>query len=423
MTMLAPALEFSLPAGSEATEPPEERGLARDQVRLLVADGDGTHHARFTDLGRFLRRGDLLVVNTSLTLAAAVATTREDGRAAVAHLSTALDDGSWLVELRPAVHATGPIEDVAVGEWMTLAGGARLVTLSSAGPRLWRCRIDVHGDVVDYLWAHGHPIGYSYLRGSWPLSAYQTDFAWTPGSAEMPSAGRPFSTGLVTALLAQGVVVAPITLHCGVSSLGVGEAPLAERYEVPAATADLVNLTRRAGRRVVAVGTTVTRALETVASPDGWVRPDAGWTDLVLAPDRPARAVDGIISGWHEPGASHLSLLEAVAGHRLVARAYDAALGAGYLWHEFGDSCLLLPDRIPRAHEPPVDRSGAHHVVPAWAALRNRQVYQGESDSRQPYREARSASGPGSISHHGRSATGPSSSVAFSTRLSSARSS
>jgi S-adenosylmethionine:tRNA ribosyltransferase-isomerase len=201
----------------------------------------------------------------------------------------------------------------------------------------------VAGDVVDYLWANGHPIGYSYLRGSWPLSAYQTVFAWEPGSAEMPSAGRPFSTSLVTALVSQGVVVAPITLHCGVSSLESGEPPLAEPYRVPEVTAELVNATRAAGRRVVAVGTTVTRALETLAAPDGWVSAGAGWTDLVLGPDRPARVVDGIITGWHEPGASHLSLLEAVAGRELVARAYDEALRTGYLWHEFGDSCLLLP--------------------------------------------------------------------------------
>jgi S-adenosylmethionine:tRNA ribosyltransferase-isomerase len=167
-------------------------------------------------------------------------------------------------------------------------------------------------------------------------------FASDPVSAEMPSAGRPFSTRLVTRLLTQGVLIAPITLHCGVSSLGVGELPLAERYRVPGVTAELVNETRAAGRRVIAVGTTVTRALETVASPNGTVHAGSGWTDLVLGPDRPARAVDGIVTGWHEPGASHLSLLEAVAGGEMVARAYDEALREGYLWHEFGDSCLLL---------------------------------------------------------------------------------
>jgi S-adenosylmethionine:tRNA ribosyltransferase-isomerase len=345
MTTLTPTLDFRLPVGSEATEPPEERGLARDEVRLLVADGCETRHARFCEIEQFLARGDLLVVNTSLTLAAAVDGRRRDGRAVVAHLSTSLDDGSWLVELRPAVDATGPLTDIVVGEQVALSGGGLLVALEPVGTRLWRSRIDADGDVVDYLWAHGRPIGYSYLRGTWPLSAYQTVFASDPGSAEMPSAGRPFSTRLVTRLVTQGVVIAPITLHCGVSSLGVGELPLAERYRVPAVTAELVNETRAAGRRVIAVGTTVTRALETVASPDGAVHAGSGWTDLVLGPDRPARAVDGIVTGWHEPGASHLALLEAVAGRDLVARAYDEALREGYLWHEFGDSCLLLPYR------------------------------------------------------------------------------
>jgi S-adenosylmethionine:tRNA ribosyltransferase-isomerase len=343
MTTLTATLDFQLPVGSEAAEPPEERGLARDEVRLLVADRCEIRHARFTEIEEFLRAGDLLVVNTSLTLAAALDGRRRDGRAVVAHLSNAVDDGSWLVELRPAVDATGPLTDIVVGEQVSLSGGGSLVALEPVGTRLWRSRIAVDGEVIDYLWAHGHPIGYSYLRGSWPLSAYQTVFASDPGSAEMPSAGRPFSTHLVTRLLTQGVLIAPITLHCGVSSLGVGELPLAERYRVPDVTAELVNETRAAGRRVIAVGTTVTRALETVASPDGTVHAGSGWTDLVLGPERPARAVDGIVTGWHEPGASHLSLLEAVAGREMVARAYDEALREGYLWHEFGDSCLLLP--------------------------------------------------------------------------------
>jgi S-adenosylmethionine:tRNA ribosyltransferase-isomerase len=343
MATLTPTLDFRLPAGSEATEPPEERGLARDQVRLLAAVGDTIDHARFTDLGDFLSAGDLVVVNTSLTLAAAVAGRRSSGRRVVAHLSTVLDDGSWLIELRPAVDATGPLADVVVGERVALHGGGSLVAIEPVGTRLWRSRLEIDGDVVDYLWANGRPISYRYLQGSWPLSAYQTIFARDPGSAEMPSAGRPFSTALVTRLLTQGIVIAPLTLHCGVSSLELGEPPLAERYRVPRATAELVNESRAAGRRVVAVGTTVTRALETVASPGGRVRAGAGWTDLVLGPERPAWAVDGIITGWHEAGASHLALLEAVAGLDLVSRAYDEALREGYLWHEFGDSCLLLP--------------------------------------------------------------------------------
>ena len=201
-----------------------------------------------------------------------------------------------------------------------------------------------------YLARHGRPITYSYVRGRWPIADYQTVFARDPGSAEMPSAGRPFTLDLVAALMSKGVIVAPITLHTGVSSLENGEAPLPERYRVPDATTRLVNMVKASGGRVVAVGTTVTRALETVASVDGQVHGGSGWTDLVLGPDRPARVVDGLVTGWHAPGASHLQLLEAVSGPDLVASAYREALSARYRWHEFGDSCLLLPQSLDPAH-------------------------------------------------------------------------
>ncbi len=337
---------FDLPDELAASKPPEERGVARDQVRMLVAAPSGIAHARFAELPAFLAPGDLVVVNTSATLAAAVDGYRADGRDVVVHFSTALDDGAWLVELRPPVHPTGPVPDAYAGEQVSLPAGVRLTLLNAhGGDRLWRARVAVEGEVHEYLARHGRAITYPYVTGRWPLSAYQTVFARDPGSAEMPSAGRPFTADLVTSLVSSGSAVAPITLHTGVSSLEEGEPPLDERYRVPDATARLVNLTKASGGRVVAVGTTVTRALETVAQVDGWVFPGAGWTDLVLGADRPARVVDGLITGWHAPGASHLHLLEAVAGAELVGAAYGVAVGERYLWHEFGDSCLLLPRR------------------------------------------------------------------------------
>jgi len=333
-------MKFELPDELAATKPPK----VRDQVRLLIARPDGMTHARFADLAAFLAPGDLVVVNTSATLAAAVDGARPDGRAVTVHFSTALDDGTWLVEVRPATHARGPVPDASAGERIALPAGVT-VTLAEQHGRLWRAGIGVEASVLDYLARHGRPVTYSYVKGSWPLEAYQTVFAREPGSAEMPSAGRPFTSDLVTQLITAGVTVAPITLHTGVSSLEEGEPPLRERYRVPGATARLVNLTRASGGRIVAVGTTVTRALETVAHVDGWVGPRSGWTDLVLGPNRRARVVDGLITGWHAPGASHLRLLEAVAGPDLVAAAYEEALRHRYLWHEFGDSCLLLPKR------------------------------------------------------------------------------
>ena len=329
-------ITFALPTELSAGEPPEARGLTRDGVRLLVAEATAIWHARFRDLGRFLDPGDLVVVNTSATLPAAV-----DAGDVTVHFSTPLDDGRWVVELRRP-DQSGPVRDAGAGDRIGLPEAAVLTLESAVSDRLWTARLSV--DVPPYLHRVGRPITYGYLRGRWPLSAYQTVFAREPGSAEMPSAGRPFTADLVTALVTAGVAVAPITLHTGVSSLESGEPPQPERFRVPASTARLVNLVRAHGGRVIAVGTTVARALESVAAPDGRVHAAAGWTDLVLGPDRPARTVDGLITGLHDPRASHLLLLEAIAGPALVQRAYDAAVSGRYLWHEFGDSCLLLPD-------------------------------------------------------------------------------
>ena len=366
--LAATGVRFRLSPGLEAGEPPEDRGLARDEVRLIAAEPGRVSHHTFRDLPDLLAPGDLVVVNTSATVPAALEGRRPGGRPAGVHLATHLDDGTWVVELRRP-DRTGPERDAAPGEVVELPGGA-LLRLDRpydraydwpaaertdrgappvTGPRLWRAALSVDGPPGAYLDRHGRPIPYAYLRGRWPLADYQTVFAREPGSAEMPSAGRPFTHRLVTRLVTAGVAVAPVTLHTGVSSLEPGERPQPERFRVPPATATLVERTRAAGGRVVAVGTTVTRALESVARPDGSVRAGGGWTDLVLGPDRPARVVDGLVTGWHAPEASHLLLLEAVAGAELVGSAYAEAVRSHYLWHEFGDSCLLLPDRRPSA--------------------------------------------------------------------------
>jgi S-adenosylmethionine:tRNA ribosyltransferase-isomerase len=334
-------LDFTLPEGLEATEPPE----VRDDVRLMVASQDGVRHARFGRFGEFLAAGDLVVVNTSGTLGAAVPGHRGGGPVEV-HFSAELDDGAWVMEVRPAGVSAGPVTDLRPGEEIGLNAGAGLIVdrpYPAGQTRLWRARARIDGGVRAFLARHGQPIRYAYVPRPWPLADYQTVFAREPGSAEMPSAGRPFTEHIVTDLVTRGVAVAPIVLHTGVSSQEPGEPPQPERFRVPAATARLVNSTRRAGGRVVAVGTTVTRALESVADPDGSVHAGHGWTHLVLGPSRPARAVTGLVTGWHAPGASHLALLAAVAGDALVERAYAEAVRHGYRWHEFGDSCLLLP--------------------------------------------------------------------------------
>jgi len=344
------ALAFELPRALEAHEPPEARGLARDDVRLLVATrrGGSIEHARFRDLPRFLAPGDLLVVNTSATLPAALPATRTGGAAVELRLSTpAPRCGSerwWIVELRTADGAQ-PFTAARAGERLELPAGGRaeLAARFAAGRRLWVARLTLPEPLDAYLNRCGRPIRYAYVPRAWPLEAYQTAFAHEPGSAELPSAARPFTSELVARLVAAGVLFAPLVLHTGVSSLEAHEPPYPERYRVPAGTARLVNATKAWGGRVVAVGTTAVRALETVADEAGTVAAGEGWTSLVVSPERGLRAVDGLITGWHEPEASHLELLRAAAGDELLERSYAEALAHGYLWHEFGDSHLILP--------------------------------------------------------------------------------
>jgi S-adenosylmethionine:tRNA ribosyltransferase-isomerase len=310
-------------------------------VRLLVgrrATGEVSHHA-FTDLPRLLRAGDVLVVNTSATLPAAVPVAGDSGMAV--HFSTELSAGVWLVELRDrggkAQHRDG-----RPGDRYPLAGGARITLREpySQG-RLWVAEVDA--EMPAFLYRHGRPIRYDYVDRSWPLAYYQTVFATEPGSAEMPSAGRPFTDRLVTQLVAAGVLVVPLLLHTGVASPEAHERPYPERFLVPATTARVVNQARADGGRVIAVGTTAVRALESAAGDDGTVRAARGWTDLVINEERGVRVVDGLLTGLHEPRASHLLMLGAIAGPALLERCYAEAVDAGYLWHEFGDSNLLLP--------------------------------------------------------------------------------
>lgn len=360
MTALAcePTTRFRRPADLTAAEPPEHRGLSRDGVRLLVARGSEPTgiqitHSRFSRLGDQLDPGDLVVVNNSQTLAGEVTGIREGGESIVLHVATPLTDGSWIVELRTAPDGTSALLDARRDEMIRLAHDARVRLLQSypepgASPatrdnRLWRAEIHSETPLPNYLARYGRPISYGYLSQHWPLADYQTVFGSEPGSAEMPSAGRPFTPELVTELVSAGVLIAPITLHTGLSSQETGEAPQPERFTVPAATARLVNVTRAGGGRVVAVGTTVTRALESAAEDDGLLAARSGWTDLVIGPEHPARVVRGLITGLHDPDASHLLLVESVAGAELTQRAYDEAVAERYLWHEFGDSCLLLP--------------------------------------------------------------------------------
>jgi S-adenosylmethionine:tRNA ribosyltransferase-isomerase len=372
------SLDFELPAELEASEPPEARGLTRDGVRLLVSHrwDDRVEHARFSEMDWFLRPGDVLAINTSGTRNAALAVQREDGTPLHLHLSTQLPGGVWTVELRdPGPNGTRPFLTASSGERLTLPAGGSATLLtpyrsaaasrSREGIRLWLAILDLPEHVDPFLQRHGFPIRYGYVPREWDSSHYQTVYATEVGSAEMPSAGRAFTPELITRLAAGGVQIAPLILHTGVASLEEHEPPYEEYYRVPPETARLINGAHAANRRVVAVGTTTIRALETVTDADGITHAGEGWTRLVITPRRCLRSVDGLLTGLHEPRATHLAMLGAVAGReevceecrravpsastklalagmRHLQRAYSEALKERYLWHEFGDLHLIL---------------------------------------------------------------------------------
>lgn len=355
-TIGLPTLAFDLPPHLEAGEPPEARGLARDEVRLMVSRlaADEVRHTNFRQIVDFLDAGDVLVINTSGTMNAAVPATRQDGTKLELHLSTRLPADLWSVELRrPYQNSTQPFYDAAVGETFSLPAGGK-VTLhmahnrcqrhaAEANVRLWLATVQLPEELQPYLAKYGFPIRYSYVKDQWPLEYYQTVYATEMGSAEMPSAGRAFSTDLITKLVAKGVRIMPVLLHTGVASLEEHEPPYEEYFAVPADTAVTINIARKAGKKVIAVGTTVIRALETVTQEDGIVHPGQGWTDVIITPQRGIRAVNGLLTGLHEPRATHLAMLSALAGFEHLQIAYEQALAQQYLWHEFGDLHLILP--------------------------------------------------------------------------------
>jgi S-adenosylmethionine:tRNA ribosyltransferase-isomerase len=321
----------------EATAPPERRGIERDAVPMLVTrrSTQSNRHVRFLDLPAVLEPGDVLVVNDSATMPAALTATRANGDRLQLHVATRIDSRIWMAEPRGAV---------TLGEELRLPNGGSAVAIAPvdpARPRLWYLRFALPQPMPEYLAAAGEPIRYGYVKLRFPLSDYQTLFAREPGSAEMPSAARPFTPRVVEALRQRGVRIATITLHCGVSSFEAPERPATERYTVPHATAEAVRAARRDRSRVVAVGTTVVRALESSVA-GGRVIASSGWTDLVIDERHRIRSIDGLLTGFHEPSATHLWMLEAFLDRPLLDSAYVEAAERGYHYHEFGDVHLVL---------------------------------------------------------------------------------
>lgn len=353
MTAAAVRAFPGLAEGAPATSPPEARGLARDGVRMLVASAsEGLHPTVVRQLPAVLRPGDLVVLNTSDTLPAALRGVTADGEPVAVHLST-VDPASggrpdealrstrsrWVVELRRPGRRPGgdPALLDRTGAHVAMAG-ARLHVTGPYVPghrRLWTAELSTPEPLDSWLAGHGEPIRYGYTSAPWPLAAYRTAHADTPGSAEMPSAGRPITARVLRNLRRRGIDVATVVLHCGLSSPDRDEPPYAEWFAVPPSTLDAV---ARADR-VVAIGTTVVRALESAARTGR----TEGWTDLVVGPGDRLSTVDGLLTGWHPPEASHLRMLAAVADETLLRESYAVAAAQGYQWHEFGDVHLILP--------------------------------------------------------------------------------
>jgi S-adenosylmethionine:tRNA ribosyltransferase-isomerase len=327
----------TVPPELEAKEPAEARGAGRDDVRLMVSTAQGRDlHASFAQLPDYLTAGDLVVLNRSATIPASLLARREDRSPVELHVSTRLPADLFVIEPARA--------EVTPHERLRLPGGAlvEMLTPYLTSQRLWVARMYLPEPFVAYIYRHGEPIHYAHASARWPLEVYQNVYADEPGSAEMPSAGRPFTQELLAQLREREIEIAYVTLHAGVSSPERDEPPFEERYTVPVETADAMRRARRRGARIIAVGTTVVRALESSLDEKGRMVASSGWTDLVITPERGVDIVDGLLTGFHEPLSSHLAMLEAIAGPERIGRAYRAALAARYLWHEFGDSHLIL---------------------------------------------------------------------------------
>jgi S-adenosylmethionine:tRNA ribosyltransferase-isomerase len=345
------AFDYALPPDRIAQEPAEPR----DAARLLVLDrGDGTlRDARVADLGAYLRAGDCLVVNDTRVLPARLLGRLEGGERAAEVLLLEPVDDEWAVLLRPARRCP-------VGTRLVLADGAARATVTAreeAGRG--RIRLEWPGPVEALLEAHGVPPLPPYIHrhrkpGGEDWARYQTVYARHPGAVAAPTAGLHFTPGLLAGLAARAVEVHPVTLHVGpgtfrpVRARRVAEHRMEpERFEVPRLTAAAVRRARAEGRRIVAVGTTTVRCLETAADPEGGVAAGTGRTGLTILPGHRFRAVDALLTNFHLPRSSLLLLVAAFAGRERVLRAYAHAIAAGYRFYSYGDA-MLIADGVDR---------------------------------------------------------------------------
>ena len=328
------------------------RALASERLLAIDPARNAFTHGNLTELPDLLRAGDLVVVNDAATLPAALRLSSHDAELRLAahapggeFFAIVLGAGTW----RTPTERRGPASRLTVGE--RLASGALTATVTAvdpADPELLRVRFDQTGAAFERaLYASGAVVQYSYLTRPLELWDVQSRFSARPWAFEPPSAGLPLTFELLFELRRRQVALASLSHAAGLSSTGKASLdrrlPLPERYEIPEETRVAIERTRAAGGRVVAVGTTVVRALESSFLEHGVLTSGPGVARLVLSPGFRPRVVSGLLTGMHEPRTSHFALLSAFAPSALLERALESAARAGYLQHEFGDSCLILP--------------------------------------------------------------------------------
>ncbi|WP_064092026.1 S-adenosylmethionine:tRNA ribosyltransferase-isomerase [Rossellomorea aquimaris] len=334
-------MKFDVPSSLNASAPVETQGKSRDDVKLMVlkrSTGE-SEHTEFKQLSDFLNKGDVLVLNNSRTIPASLTGTQGNRKVTI-RLSRKVTENSWDALLIGDIYkALEPIE---------FSGGvkAKIIGKGSEQP-LVRLEFNVNGTgFYDFLYREGEPIRYEYIKTPWPLNCYQTVYGSVPGSVEMASAGRAFTWKLMHTLKEKGIKMVFLQLHTGLSYYGDDRWPTPknhpEEYHVPKEAVQEIIQAKKNGKRVIAIGTTVVRALETVSAQYGELRPTRGVTNLYISKETPLKIVDGLVTGLHEPEASHLDLLSAFIAEEKLFHAYQGALLKNYKWHEFGDMNLIV---------------------------------------------------------------------------------
>lgn len=345
------AIRFNLTDEQNIKKPHELRGINRDHVKLFVIDRKNarTYHSAFNHLSDFLRRGDLLIFNSGRTLPASLKTVNYKAQQNLeVRLAEHLPDDSWLV-LFLYQNKTHFHSNLKPGLKIKFESGlsASIIERNIHNPRLWKIKFSVTGqELINIFNQIGKPIHYGYISAPLPLEYFLTVFSKDPLTSQMPNAGRAFTWKMIFDLKNKGIDTAFLTIHTGLSSYldnsKAGHLMTEEEYFISASTADKIEAAKISNGRIVAVGTSVVRAIESSALQSGKVIPGHAYTSLRITEEYKLKIADGLITGFHEPEASHLDLISAFLSPAVIKKTYEEAIEKKYLWHEFGDLCLIL---------------------------------------------------------------------------------